>query len=288
MSLKYKLPLIIFSLLITYMLIILFFMQKTEKEFHQIIENSDVTKEHEMIMKAISNTKDIDMMLASLKGITEKYDMGIIVYDENGTNIYRASHKKSEGNYNKTESYIINKGTGIYNIVIEYPIFLNIITPNKLTQQLKYVILIGLFILFILISLINYIIILHPLNKIRSSIQTMHYGKMLTKIDYDKTDEIGVLCRRLEKMGERLEVSYIQQNDIFVDISKDINIPLKTITEYIKELSMNDLPPLESKKYLNIIYKKAWDIENLLSNLEEYFNTRAKSENKKSVIDHSD
>ncbi len=287
MRLKYKLPLIIFNLLIIFMLAMGFYMYKTAKDLYHLAENKDFAIENEIITRAISKSQDLDTLLTYFQKLTTIYNTNVIVYGEDGRIVYHLSNKDIEpntGRFLSTKTYIINKDFGIYKVILKYPIVLDI-KPLEHAKKMQNVIIIGLFILFILIGLVNYIMILHPLNKIRKKIQNIHYENMHINFDYEENNEIGFLCKRLEEMGERLEKSYSLQNDVITDLSCDINIPLITILQYVKELSNPDIPLEESKKILNMIFINAKDIENALNNLEDYFRYEDKISKKQVIID---
>ncbi len=83
---------------------------------------------------------------------------------------------------------------------------------------------------------------------------------------------------------QRLKDSYTQQNEIIVAISHDIRTPLTSIMGYIERMFMKNLTREKTEEYLDIVYRKAKDIENLLEELTDYSLNEAERENERQSV----
>ncbi len=204
MSLKFRVPLLILVLFIVFSFGIGIYMQKNAADFYHKVEKKEFPTEHNMIMKAISGKKDISALIEEFDKMTNIYKFNIKIYNEEGVEIHSSLYTLEGAFFYRPDNFIMITDSGTYKIRAEYPILLNI-NPYIFAYTLRNVIIGSLTVLFIIIIIINYFTILHPLNKIRKSIEKINYGNTDVEIDYNKNNEIGTLCRQFESMGPEIK-----------------------------------------------------------------------------------
>lgn len=125
----------------------------------------------------------------------------------------------------------------------------------------------------IVTSFIIYWIIGAPLKKLRNAMENIDYGNTEVSVPYEANDEIGLLCRNIEEMGRRLKKSEDNQNQLIQAISHDLKTPLTSILGYVSRLSDGKVTSEEKRiGYYEIIKRKAFDLKNLIDELEDFSN----------------
>ncbi len=120
--------------------------------------------------------------------------------------------------------------------------------------------------------------ILIPLKKLRIGSRKIKDGELDFKVDYNKSDEFGTLCRDFDEMRGHLKVSVEERlryekyrTELLSGISHDLRTPLTSIKGYIEGLidGIADTPD-KQKRYYNAIHTRANDMEGLVDNLSTY------------------
>ncbi len=138
--------------------------------------------------------------------------------------------------------------------------------------------LIGLSALCLLIFVI-YLIMLRPYRSLYRAIE-----------EYDKTGRLrrvnlrgyaGNVYNRFISLTENLERQNKNQQRIIASISHDIKTPLTSIMGYAEQLKKDTIPEERRKRYLETVYGKSVEIQQLVDEFDEYLSFNMSQEIKK-------
>lgn len=146
--------------------------------------------------------------------------------------------------------------------------------------------IIGILAFFILLTMvINGILswwisrsILNPLKLLRLGTKEIREGNLDAKMQYDKKDEFGEVCRDFDEMRAYLKESVQQRledekrrKDLVTGISHDLRTPLTSISGYLDGLldGIADTPE-KRMRYLMAIKTRTGTMVNLVESLSEY------------------
>ncbi len=141
--------------------------------------------------------------------------------------------------------------------------------------------LIGLSALCLLIFVI-YLIMLRPYRGLYRAIE-----------EYDKTGKLrrvslrgyaGNVYNRFMSLTENLERQNKNQQRIIASISHDIKTPLTSIMGYAEQLKKDTIPEERRKRYLETVYGKSVEIQQLVDEFDEYLSFNMSQEMKKEEI----
>ncbi|HEY9061393.1 MAG TPA: HAMP domain-containing sensor histidine kinase [Pseudobacteroides sp.] len=147
----------------------------------------------------------------------------------------------------------------------------------------------GYFLLIILITngILTFIVsqsIIKPLKKLKYGAEQIKEGNLYFEIHEKSGDEVGAVCRAFEEMRQRLKDALEQQlkydeerNEFMASITHDLKTPITSIKGHIEGLrdGIADTPE-KNEKYLDIIYKKAVDMDRLINDLTFFSNQTLK------------
>ncbi len=142
--------------------------------------------------------------------------------------------------------------------------------------------LIGLSALCLLIFII-YLIMLRPYRGLYRAIE-----------EYDKTGKLrrislkgyaGNVYNRFVSMTENLEKQNKNQQRIIASISHDIKTPLTSIMGYAEQLKKDSISADRRKRYLDTVYDKSLEIQQLVDEFDEYLSFNMSTEIKKERVD---
>lgn len=120
--------------------------------------------------------------------------------------------------------------------------------------------------------------ILIPLRKLSAGSHRIKDGELDFKLDYDKSDEFGTLCKDFDEMRGHLKESVEERlryekyrTELLSGISHDLRTPLTSIKGYAEGLleGIADTPE-KQKRYYNAIHIRANDMEALVDSLSTY------------------
>jgi len=138
-----------------------------------------------------------------------------------------------------------------------------------------------LVVIFVLNALLSWWLsksILKPLKKISIGSRKIKDGDLDFKVDYNKTDEFGEVCKDFDEMRGHLKDSVEERlkyekyrTELLSGISHDIRTPLTSIKGYTEGLidGIADTPE-KQKRYYDAIHRRANDMEDLLDSLSTY------------------
>lgn len=120
--------------------------------------------------------------------------------------------------------------------------------------------------------------IVTPIHMLQVATQNIKNGNLDFEVHVQNKDEIGELCEDFEEMRKRLKSnaeekvsSDTQNKELISNISHDLKTPITTIKGYVEGLldGVADTPEKQNK-YLQTIYSKAIDMDNLINELTFY------------------
>ncbi|MEK6263212.1 MAG: HAMP domain-containing histidine kinase [Clostridium sp.] len=152
--------------------------------------------------------------------------------------------------------------------------FRNLLSANIIEKILIFEICL-LFILLLGASIFVYCYYVKPIEDL---IQNMDdYGRGIEPIigrkrNYEamRKDEIGKLQNKFVTLTRSVEIEKQNQNRIIASISHDFKTPLTSIMGYVERLIKRDFPKNIEHKYLQTIYAKSQNINELINEFDEY------------------
>jgi signal transduction histidine kinase len=146
--------------------------------------------------------------------------------------------------------------------------FRNLVSKNILEKLLAFEVCI-LFILLIIVSIFIYGRYVKPLEELIENMD--NYGRGISpKAVSGRKDEIGKLQNQFVTLTQSVETEKQKQNRIIASISHDFKTPLTSIMGYIERLLKKDFPKETENKYLQTIYSKSQNINELINEFDEY------------------
>lgn len=151
--------------------------------------------------------------------------------------------------------------------------------PTTAFVVMSIIIILSIAFIVILISLYlaNKIIekIMVPLNHLCEGAQRIQEGDLSKNISCQGVDELEKVCDSFNEMQYQLRANLKKtekyerdRNEMLAGISHDLRTPLTSIKSYVKGLQ-DDIAktPDKQKEYLDVVYRKACVIENLINSL---------------------
>lgn len=232
--------------------------------------NLVITYDREIIY---SNLKEEDQKIVSNLGDEILFQSRSLVLEMNSTSLVKNSFKDRDKIINiiaVNSSYIPNR----VDVGLEMRDF-----ANKLViKYIAIVIIISIIIIFLtnlILSSIVYKKLISPLEILSNGAEQIKDGNLDFKINYNEDDEFGKVCSDFDEMRKRLKGSIEAQikyeedrKQMVAGISHDLRTPLTVIKGYAEGIRDGVANTEEKKeKYLNIIYKKACDMDSLVDSL---------------------
>ena len=112
--------------------------------------------------------------------------------------------------------------------------------------------------------------------------------------EYEKTGKLrktklkgyaGHIYKRFSSMTENLERQQKNQNNMIASISHDIKTPLTSIMGYSERLTKDNISEERRKRYLETVYGKSLEIQELVEEFDEYISFNLVQEKDTVVID---
>ncbi|MDD3370050.1 MAG: HAMP domain-containing sensor histidine kinase, partial [Lachnospiraceae bacterium] len=172
---------------------------------------------------------------------------------------------------------------------------------SQLKQYISYFICIFFVSIVFIIFLTNLILsgfitksILPPLQKLRDGTKRIREGDLDTKINYQREDEIGDVCKDFEEMRGYLKESALERiayesyrRELISGISHDLRTPLTSIKGYLEGLTMGIAKDIAmQERYYNAMKTRTNDLENLVDSLSIY--NKLEDHSKKSLSQEID
>ena len=116
------------------------------------------------------------------------------------------------------------------------------------------------------------------LDILLDAVREIQAGNLDYRIEYNRKDEFAEVCNEFNNMAEQMKISgdiirkqQQSRKDMFISISHDIRSPLTSIIAYVEGLIDGiALTPEKQRRYLDIIYHKAQDIDGMVTQILTY------------------
>ncbi len=125
----------------------------------------------------------------------------------------------------------------------------------------------GITVLCIFIFII-YIMMLRPYRKIYRAIE--EYDETGNLVPLEIKGYAGLLYKRFFSLTKNLEKQQQHQRRIIASISHDIKTPLTSIMGYTERLKKDTITAEKRDRYLNTVYDKSVEIQQLVNEFDEY------------------
>lgn len=254
----------------------------------------DIEKDIEVNPNILENTNYLSNLDSKLKlthsGIVVRKN-GIITYSTDFIN--KTEIKKNLPEFGFTQEEKINHNLMLNNLMLSKQhdfyfadkspgsIFLMTDAGAMLTIT-KSFLLVYIIIIILIMILINGILtywvskkIVKPLIALKNASTKIKEGDLDFEVKANTNDEIGELCKEFEDMRYRLKESVELQHqyennrkELISNISHDLKTPVTAIKGYVEGIKdgVADTPE-KMERYINIIYKKASDIDKMIDEL---------------------
>ncbi|RCX17187.1 phospho-acceptor domain-containing protein [Anaerobacterium chartisolvens] len=278
LSIKVKLPLIVFAVFILNILLLIIFFRMSSistlrDDFKAYINN--IMKTSGIVMEGIEEYYPDNLKIKEfIAGICHEKNVSVLVRDT-GQQIVFASDEREKGvfKYN-TKDIVSIDGKVVYTVEIGHSFtFLKSIINNTNVVIFEVIIL---FTSGLLLVLYLHFKIVKPLEILQRSLGTVNNYNNKLSLKFKQDDEIGELYKNFEDMVQRLEMSQSQQIEMISSISHDLKTPLTSVMGYVERLMGSvKMPEEKRQEYYRIIYKKSQDIEKLVEDFSDYTKNEA-------------
>lgn len=276
-SIKYKLPFFIaVAFFLFWMLLFLYYrlflMQNLGQDF-------DLFKDHLYQISEDINTKlktyypDRQKLASYLEEVSIQENIKITIYDVKGNKFLGADHHRGYGLNVELKNFTVVGRNVIYVIELVYPFSIENLGQLHSFKKIRDAALVLLLLLVILLIIYLQFSFVRPLTQLNQGLATLNYRRPHKSIQFKRNDELGELASKFEEMQRRLQNSYRQQTEMMASISHDLKTPLTSISGFLERMMEKELSEERQAEYLQIIYQKAQDIRELLSEFNEYVNS---------------
>jgi signal transduction histidine kinase len=276
-SLRYKLPLVIFCGFFVLCMILLlyyrlFLMDNLGRDF-------DVFKDHlyginEDIAANIKKYyPDMHRIADYLERLSLRRDLKITVYDMDGNKIWVADRRKSRGLSLELKGFTVVNRDVVYLVELTSPFSIGNFSKLNSIRHIGWVaLLLSLFFSGLLIIYLHFSLA-RPLGSLYRRLEKVNYRYFSDQINggtLKRRDEIGDLTRKFAEMQQRLSTSYRRQNEMIASISHDLKTPLTSIIGFLERLISRNLSEQRQTEYHQIIFQKANDMKELITEFNDY------------------
>lgn len=220
--------------------------------------------------------------VSSWSEIVEQYEDVVIVIENSSNKVVTRSIGRTWSTLDvKVQTPFEYKGEA-YLIKSSVYLLRDYVTDVRVMVRFIFVeFLIGLSALCLLIFVI-YLIMLRPYRSLYRAIE-----------EYDKTGKLrrvslrgyaGNVYNRFISLTENLERQNKNQRRIIASISHDIKTPLTSIMGYAEQLKKDTIPEERRKRYLETVYGKSVEIQELVDEFDEYLSFNMSQEIRKEEV----
>lgn len=217
--------------------------------------------------------------VSSWSEIVEQYEDVVIVIENSSNKVVTKSIGRTWSTLDvKVQTPFEYKGEA-YMIKSSVYLLRDYVTDVRVMVRFIFIeFLIGLSALCLLIFVI-YLIMLRPYRGLYRAIE-----------EYDKTGKLrgvslrgyaGNVYNRFMSLTENLERQNKNQQRIIASISHDIKTPLTSIMGYAEQLKKDTIPEERKKRYLETVYGKSVEIQQLVDEFDEYLSFNMSQEIRK-------
>lgn len=239
-----------------------------------IREINDQEDNRSAILQMVSNSlsKDNEVfedVIREVDNISIKYGVGFTIKDNMGNTLY-FSQESFLGESIQAQEYVKDKEKINYIIYGYFPPVIKTMSVDYKEIGLSISLILSLLLISFISLYLIYKMLTKPIKIIKKAVKELNYGTTTVNIPYKNQDEFGDLSRSFEEMGRRLKNSEDNQKEIISALSHDIKTPLTSILGFSKRLKDGRVKEEKQGEYYNTIWRKAMDIKELLSELDDY------------------
>ncbi|MDD6011887.1 MAG: HAMP domain-containing sensor histidine kinase [Oscillospiraceae bacterium] len=220
--------------------------------------------------------------VAQWSDIVEQYEDVVIVIENSSNQVVTKSIGKTWSTLDVKVQTPFEFGGEAYLIKSSVYFLRDYVTDIRVMVKFIFMeFLIGLSALLLLIFTI-YTIMLRPFKGLYRAIE-----------EYDKTGKLkdvvikgyaGEVYGRFVSMTKNLERQQQNQRRIIASISHDIKTPLTSIMGYTERLKKDSISPERKKKYIDTVYDKSLEIQELVDEFDEYLSLNIAQKLRKTSI----
>ncbi|MGN0485927.1 MAG: sensor histidine kinase, partial [Acutalibacteraceae bacterium] len=220
--------------------------------------------------------------VAQWSDIVEQYEDVVIVIENSSNQVVTKSIGKTWSTLDVKVQTPFEFGGEAYLIKSSVYFLRDYVTDIRVMVKFIFMeFLIGLSALLLLIFTI-YTIMLRPFKGLYRAIE-----------EYDKTGKLkdvvikgyaGEVYGRFVSMTKNLERQQQNQRRIIASISHDIKTPLTSIMGYTERLKKDSISPERKKKYIDTVYDKSLEIQELVDEFDEYLSLNIAQKLRKTPI----
>ena len=106
-----------------------------------------------------------------------------------------------------------------------------------------------------------------PLQELMTGVESLGGGDLSTRVTIESTDEFGQLARAFNQMATQLSELDRMKSEFVSTVSHELRTPIACIIGFAELLQSNYFTPEEVNEYLQIIYRKAETLSELIEGL---------------------
>lgn len=283
LSLKYRISLVFLLVMALYTLSILLYyrmvvMEQTAVDIrnfreHYTVENAAMTEYAGLLWE------DKGLLRSRLEEDSRRNGISVKVYDLAGEEVFRFDHA-ANGIWTFAAKEVVKRdGKAVAFIEIRYPIKARDIVSHfhSIASLLKVSLTAMAAAVLFLVFYIHFVVV-KPLLGLHGSMKQATLGNMKPPAGEGRKDEIGELMANFRGMGERLEQSHRDQNDMIAAISHDLRTPLTSIIGYVERLESGKIKSeSQLRDYYGVIRQKAKDMERLIGDFAVFSRNEAEA-----------
>lgn len=276
-SLKYKLPLYVFLGFSIFIIVLalyyrLFLMDNLSRDYELFFKDHLYQITDEISDRLKKDYPDRDKIAKYLDEVSARQNTKITIYDVAGNKYAGADRRQGYGPNLELKSFTVVGRDTIYVVELAYPFTMDNIGELNSYQKVRDMGQILLLIMLILLMIYLHFSLVRPLVILNRGLESFDYrilnherASNIPARIIKRHDELGDLARKFEAMQERLSASYREQTEMIASISHDLKTPLTSIIGFLERLLGGNLPEERQAEYHRIIYQKARDINELIT-----------------------
>ncbi|MGE5582245.1 MAG: sensor histidine kinase [Bacillota bacterium] len=214
-----------------------------------------------------------ERITAHLAKIADRKNVKITVYDVDGNKICGVDRRKGYGLNLELKSFTVVGRNVIYIVELVYPFSIENLGELNSIRKIRDAALIFMLLLIILLIIYLHFSLIRPLSLLNQGLESVDYrsgGVPEALVKNRRRDELGDLAKKFQAMQQRLNASYRQQTEMIASISHDLKTPLTSIIGFLERLTSRKISAEREEEYHRIIYQKATDIQELISEFNDF------------------
>ena len=281
-SLKYKLPLFVLLGFFLFIVVLalyyrLFLMDNLARDYDLFFKDHLYQISDEINTRLKKDYPDQDKIAQYLDEVSARQNTKITIYDVTGNKIVSVDRREGYGPNLELKSFTVVGRNTIYVVELLYPFTMDNIGELNSYRKVRDMGQILILLMLVLLMVYLHFSLVRPLVILNRGLESFDYrtrgNERASKIPariYKRHDELGDLARKFAAMQQRLSASYREQTEMVASISHDLKTPLTSIIGFLERLQGQNLSQERQAEYHRIIYQKARDINELITEFSLY------------------